>query len=119
MSYYSAYKDDISKRKKIGLNPKPIEDAELTKELILIIKDKSNKYRKECQRKADGTKKLPKGAPHAFENQCVIKIRPKTVSGEGANTTIRCNFGATSVKGRQREPKNSQRAPHKHLKINV
>ena len=48
MSYYSAYKDDISKRKKIGLNPKPIDNADLTKELILIIKDKSNKFRKEC-----------------------------------------------------------------------
>jgi aconitate hydratase 2 / 2-methylisocitrate dehydratase len=39
MSLYSKYLDEIVKRKKLGLSPQPIENAELTSEIILQIKD--------------------------------------------------------------------------------
>ena len=48
MSYYSAYLEDIKKRKKIGLGPKPIDNGELIKEIISFIVDKKNKERKNC-----------------------------------------------------------------------
>ena len=39
MSLYKEYLLEIENRKKDGLKPKPIEDGELLKEIILQIKD--------------------------------------------------------------------------------
>ena len=47
MNYYKAYLDEIVKRKKQGLHPKPIDDGNLVRELVIQIKDKENKNRKE------------------------------------------------------------------------
>ena len=41
MSLYKAYMDEIKEREKIGLSAKPIDDGELTKEIVLRIKDKN------------------------------------------------------------------------------
>ena len=38
MTLYSNYLTEIEKRKNDGLNPKPIENGELLKEIILQIK---------------------------------------------------------------------------------
>ena len=46
MSLYKEYLLEIENRKKDGLKPKPIEDGELLKEIILQIQDPSNKHRK-------------------------------------------------------------------------
>ena len=45
MSMYIAYLEEIETRKKLGLSPKPIEDGQLTAELIAQIKDKDNEHR--------------------------------------------------------------------------
>jgi len=45
MNLYKTYLNEISERKKQGLKPKPIDDGELIKELILNIEDKNNIYR--------------------------------------------------------------------------
>ena len=42
MTLYSNYLTEIENRKKDGLNPKPIEDGELLKEIISQIKDTNN-----------------------------------------------------------------------------
>ncbi len=47
MSLYTEYLDEIETRKHQGLNPKPIEDGALVKELISQIKDLDNEHRKE------------------------------------------------------------------------
>ena len=45
MSLYTAYLEEIEARKEQGLNPKPIDDAALTKEIIDQIKDTANPHR--------------------------------------------------------------------------
>ena len=45
MSLFKAYKDEIKEREEIGLSAKPIQDGELTKEIVLRIKDKNNSER--------------------------------------------------------------------------
>jgi aconitate hydratase 2/2-methylisocitrate dehydratase len=47
MTLYSNYLAEIENRKKDGLNPKPIEDGELLKEIITQIKDTNNVHRKD------------------------------------------------------------------------
>ena len=48
MSLYSAYLEEIEVRKKdLGLNPKPIDGAELVSELIAQIKDTGNEHRED------------------------------------------------------------------------
>ena len=48
MSLYSEYLDEITTRKKeLGLNPKPIDSAELLSEIIDQIKDSNNEHREE------------------------------------------------------------------------
>jgi aconitate hydratase 2/2-methylisocitrate dehydratase len=48
MSLYSEYLDEIATRKKeLGLNPKPIDSAELLSEIIVQIKDTSNEHRED------------------------------------------------------------------------
>lgn len=47
MNTYAAYLEEIEERKKDGLHPKPIDDAELTKEIIEQIKDSSNPHRED------------------------------------------------------------------------
>ena len=47
MTLYSNYLAEIEKRKNDGLNPKPIENSELLKEIISQIKDKNNVHRKD------------------------------------------------------------------------
>ncbi len=48
MSLYTQYLEEIEIRKKdLGLNPKPIDDAELLAEIITQIKDTKNEYRKD------------------------------------------------------------------------
>jgi aconitate hydratase 2/2-methylisocitrate dehydratase len=48
MSLYSEYLDEIATRKKeLGLNPKPIDGAELLSEIIVQIKDTENKHRED------------------------------------------------------------------------
>jgi aconitate hydratase 2/2-methylisocitrate dehydratase len=47
MTLYSNYLTEIENRKKDGLNPKPIEDGELLKEIISQIKDTNNVHRKD------------------------------------------------------------------------
>ncbi|MEP1765191.1 MAG: bifunctional aconitate hydratase 2/2-methylisocitrate dehydratase [Sulfitobacter sp.] len=45
MSLYAAYLEEIETRKTQGLNPKPIDDAALTEEIIAQIKDTGNAHR--------------------------------------------------------------------------
>ena len=40
MSLYDAYLNEITERKKIGLSPKPIDNGDLTSEIVSKIKDK-------------------------------------------------------------------------------
>ncbi|MBU3070012.1 bifunctional aconitate hydratase 2/2-methylisocitrate dehydratase [Aestuariicella sp. G3-2] len=48
MSLYSEYLDEIATRKKdLGLNPKPIDSAELLSEIIAQIKDTGNEHRED------------------------------------------------------------------------
>ncbi|NIB44939.1 bifunctional aconitate hydratase 2/2-methylisocitrate dehydratase [Pseudomaricurvus alkylphenolicus] len=48
MSLYSAYMDEIETRKKdLGLHPKPIDSAELLSEIIAQIKDTGNEHRED------------------------------------------------------------------------
>ena len=47
MSLYQDYIKEIEERKNQGLNPKPIDGAELLSEIISQIKDSSNAYRKD------------------------------------------------------------------------
>ena len=47
MSLYSEYLKEIEARKAQGLQAKPIDDSELTKEIISQIKDKNSEYRKD------------------------------------------------------------------------
>ncbi len=48
MSLYSEYLDEIATRKKdLGLNPKPIDTAELLSEIIVQIKDTGNEHRED------------------------------------------------------------------------
>ncbi|WP_085904142.1 bifunctional aconitate hydratase 2/2-methylisocitrate dehydratase [Kiloniella majae] len=47
MSLYTAYLKEIETRKEQGLNPKPIEDDALTREVISQIKDTKNQHREE------------------------------------------------------------------------
>ena len=48
MSLYSEYLDEIATRKnELGLNPKPIDSAELLSEIIAQIKDISNEHRED------------------------------------------------------------------------
>ncbi len=47
MNLYTDYLNEIVKRKEQGLQPKPIDDGLLVKELILQIKDSKNKYRED------------------------------------------------------------------------
>ncbi|EMI15797.1 bifunctional aconitate hydratase 2/2-methylisocitrate dehydratase, partial [Rhodopirellula maiorica SM1] len=47
MNMYSAYLDEIKERKEQGLQPKPIDSAELTKEIIDQIKDPANPHRED------------------------------------------------------------------------
>ncbi len=46
MKLYQEYLQEIEARKADGLNPKPIDGAELTKEIIAQIKDAGNEHRK-------------------------------------------------------------------------
>ncbi|MEM8774700.1 MAG: bifunctional aconitate hydratase 2/2-methylisocitrate dehydratase [Pseudomonadota bacterium] len=45
MSLYTDYLTEIETRKEQGLNPKPVEDGALTKEIIAQIRDADNKHR--------------------------------------------------------------------------
>jgi aconitate hydratase 2 / 2-methylisocitrate dehydratase len=47
MILYKAYLNDIKNRKEQGLKPKPIDDGQLIKELVLQIIDVKNKYRED------------------------------------------------------------------------
>ena len=47
MNFYATYLDEIENRKEQGLNPKPIDNGALVKELVLQIKDDKNKYRED------------------------------------------------------------------------
>ncbi|ANQ52228.1 bifunctional aconitate hydratase 2/2-methylisocitrate dehydratase [Flammeovirga sp. MY04] len=47
MSRYNEYLQEIEERKGQGLHPKPIDDAELTSEIIAQIKDVNNENRKD------------------------------------------------------------------------
>ena len=48
MTSYKAYLDEIIKRKKLGLHPKPIDDSELTEEIVSIISGPQNSYRSDA-----------------------------------------------------------------------
>ena len=48
MSLYEDYLAEIETRKTEGLNPKPIDGAELTKEVIDHIRDTGSEHRKDC-----------------------------------------------------------------------
>ena len=47
MSLYAAYLEEIENRKEQGLNPKPIDDAALTEEIIAQIKDTAHAHREQ------------------------------------------------------------------------
>jgi aconitate hydratase 2/2-methylisocitrate dehydratase len=47
MSFYTAYLEEIEKRKEEGLNPKPIEDGALLAEIIEQIRDSQHQHRNE------------------------------------------------------------------------
>ena len=47
MKNYQNYIAEIKERKRLNLNPKPIENSELLSEIIMQIKDVNNLHRKE------------------------------------------------------------------------
>jgi len=47
MKLYQEYIQEIEERKGQGLNPKPIDGAELTSEIIAQVKDEANEHRKD------------------------------------------------------------------------
>ena len=47
MSLYLAYLEEIDERKNKNLDPKPIDSADLLREIITQIKDVSHKYRED------------------------------------------------------------------------
>ena len=47
MNFYKAYLDEISNRKEQGLQPKPIDNGALVKDLVLQIKDSKSKHRED------------------------------------------------------------------------
>ncbi|WP_436716783.1 bifunctional aconitate hydratase 2/2-methylisocitrate dehydratase [Roseiconus lacunae] len=47
MNMYSGYLDEIEERKKAGLHPKPIDSADLIREIIEQIKDATNPHRED------------------------------------------------------------------------
>lgn len=48
MSLYTEYLNEIAAREKEGLNPKPIDDAALLKDVIAQIKDTASEHRADC-----------------------------------------------------------------------
>ena len=48
MSLYQAYLDQIDDRKKLDLKPKPIDDSQLTEEIVSIISDPLHKYKEKA-----------------------------------------------------------------------
>ena len=48
MSAYENYLAEIEQRKEAGLNPQPIDGAELTAEIIAHLKDAGSPYRQDC-----------------------------------------------------------------------
>ena len=48
MNLYEEYLNEIKTREKQGLSPKPIDDGDLTAEIIAHVKDASNKYHDQC-----------------------------------------------------------------------
>lgn len=48
MSLYTEYREEIETRKAQGLNPKPIDDAALTAEIIDIIREEGHEHRDEA-----------------------------------------------------------------------
>ena len=48
MNLYKNYLDEIQNRKKQSLNPKPIDDGNLLKEIISEIKDFNSEFRQDC-----------------------------------------------------------------------
>jgi len=50
MSLYAEYLDEIEQRKEQGLNPKPIDGAELLGEIIDHLKDPASEHRTDCLR---------------------------------------------------------------------
>lgn len=48
MSLYNEYLSEINTRKSEELQPKPIDDGALLKEIIAIIRDSQNQHRKDC-----------------------------------------------------------------------
>ena len=48
MNLYKNYLDEIQNRKKQSLNPKPIDDGNLLKEIISEIKDVNSEFRQDC-----------------------------------------------------------------------
>lgn len=48
MKLYTSYLEEIEARKKQGLHPKPIDNAELLEEVIDIIKDLESPHRNDC-----------------------------------------------------------------------
>ena len=47
MSAYASYVEEVSSREKEGLDPKPIEAADLTAEIIAQIKDTGHQHRED------------------------------------------------------------------------
>ena len=48
MDLYNHYLEEIQNRKKQSLNPKPIDDGNLLKEIISEIKDVNSEFRQDC-----------------------------------------------------------------------
>ena len=48
MSLYQAYLDQIDDREKLDLKPKPIDDSQLTEEIVSIISDPLHKYKEKA-----------------------------------------------------------------------
>lgn len=48
MNRYSTYLEEIKERQHLGLHPKPIDEAELTNEIIAIIQDRNHREREDA-----------------------------------------------------------------------
>ena len=97
MNLYNDYLNEISERKKQNLQPKPIDDGDLIKELILNIEDENNINKKDslnfliyntlpgttsaAVQKSKFLKDLPK--PNAEEISCYIYTSGSTGKPKG------------------------------------
>lgn len=103
MGIYKAYLDDIAKRKKIGLNPKPIDNGDLLNEIVLDIIDKKSVTRKKSleyliYNTLPGTTKAASVKSNFLKNIILNKIKISEISESFAFELLSHMKGGASIK---------------------